>query len=44
MKPKQIIYVSCDPITLARDIKELKENYVVKDIKLFNMFPFFVST
>ncbi len=33
-----IIYVSCDPITLARDVK-LLDNYVVKETELFNMFP-----
>ena len=33
-----IIYVSCDPITLARDVK-LLDNYVVKEVELFNMFP-----
>ena len=35
---KEIIYVSCDPITLARDIKDL-DTYKVKYIKVFNMFP-----
>lgn len=34
-----IIYISCDQITLARDLKELKEVYYLKSIKLFNMFP-----
>ena len=33
-----IIYVSCDPITLARDVK-LLSNYQVKEVELFNMFP-----
>ena len=35
---KKIIYVSCDPVTLARDLKKLKEKYEVKDITLVNMF------
>ncbi len=39
IKPKEIIYVSCDPITLARDINELQEEYEIKYIKPFNMFP-----
>lgn len=34
-----IIYVSCDPMTLARDINDLKEKYYLKDITLFDMFP-----
>lgn len=35
---KKIIYVSCDPVTLARDIKDL-DTYKVNYIKVFNMFP-----
>jgi len=38
INPEKIIYVSCDPITLARDIKDL-DTYKVKYIKVFNMFP-----
>ncbi len=37
-KAPHIIYVSCDPITLARDLK-LLNNYTLKEIELFNMFP-----
>ena len=36
---KEIIYVSCDPMTLARDIKDLSDTYKIKYIKPFNMFP-----
>ena len=36
---KNIIYVSCDPMTLVRDIKYLSDKYSVKDITLFDMFP-----
>ncbi len=39
INPETIIYVSCDPVTLARDIKILKDKYEVKYIKPFNMFP-----
>lgn len=35
---EEIIYVSCDAMTLARDIKMLS-NYRVKDILLVDMFP-----
>ena len=38
INPKRIVYVSCNPVTLARDLKELK-NYKIKDISLFDMFP-----
>lgn len=36
---KKIIYVSCDPVTLARDLKILKEFYEIKEITPFDMFP-----
>jgi len=40
LRPAKIIYVSCDPSTLARDLKMLKESgYRVLKIKLFDMFP-----
>jgi len=39
LNPKKIVYVSCDPITLSRDINLLKEKYELESIKLFDMFP-----
>lgn len=36
---KKIVYVSCDPMTLARDLKLLNDEYEVKDICLVDMFP-----
>ena len=36
--PKKIIYVSCDPMTLARDLKRL-DNYNIISVRGFNMFP-----
>lgn len=39
IKSPKLIYISCDPITLARDLKELKEIYDIKEISLFDMFP-----
>ncbi len=39
-KPCKIIYVSCDPITLARDLKELSSYYNVIEIKGLDMFPY----
>ncbi len=36
---KKIIYVSCDPITLARDLKILNEKYEVVEVTPFDMFP-----
>ena len=39
IKSTKLIYISCNPITLARDLNDLKEIYDVKDITLFDMFP-----
>ena len=38
-KPKQIIYVSCDPETLARDLKYLSSLYKVTYVQPVDMFP-----
>jgi 23S rRNA (uracil1939-C5)-methyltransferase len=37
--PSQIIYMSCDGNTLSRDINKLSDQYTVKSIKPFDMFP-----
>ncbi len=39
IKPKKMIYVSCDPITLARDLNILKNEYDVKKVSPVDMFP-----
>ena len=36
---EKIVYVSCDPMTLVRDIKDLSNKYELKDITVFDMFP-----
>ena len=36
---KRVVYVSCDPVTLARDLNIFKEYYDIKEISLFDMFP-----
>ncbi len=38
--PKRVIYVSCNPSTLAKDLKELSNKYKVKSITPFDMFPY----
>ncbi len=35
---ERIVYVSCDPMTLARDLKVLSSKYEIKDVCLFDMF------
>jgi 23S rRNA (uracil1939-C5)-methyltransferase len=37
--PKRIIYISCNPSTLARDIALLKEWYTLKEVQLIDLFP-----
>ena len=39
MNPNRIVYVSCDPFTLARDLKLLQECYQVEEITPVDMFP-----
>ncbi len=40
MQPEKIIYVSCDPATLARDVKMLcGSGYEVKRVRAVDMFP-----
>lgn len=38
-KPQKIVYVSCNPSTLARDLGVLKDNYNILSITPFDMFP-----
>ena len=41
LQPEKIIYVSCNPATLARDLKILSDNsYNIKKIQPVDMFPF----
>ncbi len=37
--PKHLIYVSCNPTTLARDISRLKQQFRIQNIQPFDMFP-----
>ena len=40
MQPRRIVYVSCDPATLARDVALLKEKgYVLKNAMAADLFP-----
>lgn len=39
INPKEVIYVSCDPMTLVRDLKVLGEDYLIKEITPVDMFP-----
>lgn len=37
--PSRIIYVSCDPATLSRDLKALAPGFDLIDLQAFDMFP-----
>ena len=40
MQPRRIVYVSCDPSTLARDVSLLKERgYALKNALAADLFP-----
>lgn len=40
IRPKKIVYISCEPETQARDLKTLKKDYKVEAIQPVDMFPF----
>ena len=40
IEPKKLVYVSCNPATLARDVKLLEEKYSLEKLSLVDMFPF----
>ena len=37
--PGELIYVSCDPATLARDLKRLGEGFGLRSVRSFDLFP-----
>ena len=37
--PARIIYVSCDPATLARDLKNLSAGFALDACRAFDLFP-----
>ncbi len=39
INPEIIIYMSCNPITLARDMFEIKQKYDIHNCYILNMFP-----
>jgi 23S rRNA (uracil1939-C5)-methyltransferase len=40
LKPKKILYVSCNPTSFARDVDVLPDNYSIVKMRALDMFPF----
>ena len=40
MRPQKIVYISCNPATLARDLEMLKKCYEIRVVQPVDMFPF----
>ena len=38
-KPERVVYVSCDPVTLARDLKLRKESFEILKVQPVDRFP-----
>ena len=39
IKPKKLVYISCNPATLVRDLSYLEESFDIEFVKLVDMFP-----
>ncbi len=39
LQPERLLYISCNPATLARDVKKLLEKYRVGSVRLVDFFP-----
>lgn len=40
IKPKKLVYISCNPATLVRDLSRLEDIYYIQSVKPVDMFPF----
>lgn len=40
VEPKKVVYISCNPSTMVRDMKMLSEKYEIGNIQPVDMFPF----
>ena len=40
LQPQKIIYISCNPATLARDLNKLEEKYIIEKVQPVDQFPY----
>ena len=40
IKPRRVVYISCNPASLVRDLAKMEDTYEIKSIQPFDMFPF----
>ena len=40
IKPRRVVYISCNPASLVRDLAKMEDIYEIKSIQPFDMFPF----
>ena len=40
LRPEKVIYISCNPATMVRDINMMEGEYQIKEIQPVDMFPF----
>ena len=40
IRPKKMVYISCNPATLVRDLHLFEDEYLVEEIRPVDMFPF----
>ena len=39
LAPQTLIYVSCNPPTLARDLRQLQDKFIIESVTPLDMFP-----